>query len=47
MKSYTEPILGLGTKLRVRVRVRLLNLMRKVKFKGVCLLMKINERGNC
>jgi hypothetical protein len=43
MKSYTEPILGLGTKLRVRV----LNLMRKVKFKGICLLMKINERGNC
>ncbi len=45
MKSYTEPILGLGTKFRVRVR--LLNLMRKVKFKGVCLLVKINERGNC
>ncbi len=45
MKIYIEPILRLGTKLKVRIKV--LNLMKKMKLKGICLLMKINERGNC
>jgi hypothetical protein len=45
MKTYTKPILRLSIKFKVRVRV--LNLMKKMRLKGIYLLMKINERGNC